>query len=345
MADINRRWIMTRRPEGDDFASALDLVAGPMPVPGEGEVVIRNVFLSLDAGTRSYMSARTDSYLPPLPPGSSVPSMLVGEVTASRHPDYRPGDLVRGFGQWADYSVARPDETFLSRVSWRLDDLRQYLGVLGSNGWTAYGGIVDCGRAKAGETVVVSAAAGATGLMAGQIAKALGCRVVGIAGSDEKCRWITGEYGFDEAINYKTEAVEDRLRQLCPDGVQLYFENVGGAILDAVLPNMAQYGRVAVCGLLANYGKTGPVPGPLKFDMVLVKRLRIEGFFSPDWFHRGPDIDTHMAPWYRSGQVRLPFDLSQGLETTVTAYARLFTGANLGKVVVQVSEPRPTSPS
>ncbi len=236
--------------------------------------------------------------------------------------------------------MSRPDEVACQRVSWRLDDLRQYLAVFGPNGWTSYVGVVECARVKAGETFVVSAAAGVTGAIAGQIAKLIGARVVGITGSDIKCKWITEELGFDGAINYKREDVGESLARLCPEGVDAYFENVGGPMLDAVLGQMALFGRVAVCGLMENYDKEEPVPGPYRFDLVLMKRLRIEGFFSPDFYHRGPDIDRIMQPWFDAGRVQMVFDVSAGLESAPDAFRKLFTGGNIGKTLVELTDPR-----
>jgi NADPH-dependent curcumin reductase CurA len=341
MTTLNRCWIMARRPQGDDFQSALEFREIPLAQLTDGDVLIRNVYLSMDAGTRMWMNAREDSYQPPTPVGAQVQGMALGVVEESRHPDYRPGDLVRAYGQWADFSVSRPDEIYVARVSWRLPDLRQYLAVFGPNGWTAYLGVMEYGRAKPGETFVVSSAAGATGALAGQVAKAHGCRVIGIAGTDEKCAWIQRDFGFDAAINYKTENVEAALRELCPRGVDVYFDNVAGPVLDAVLSNMALYGRVAECGLINNYDKDGPIPGPYKFDMILMKRLTVTGFFSPDFYHRGPHIDKLTRPWYDEGKLTMAFEVVPGVENTVEAYRRLFTGANRGKVIVEVGAPTP----
>ncbi|NUS72426.1 MAG: NADP-dependent oxidoreductase [Corynebacteriales bacterium] len=338
MGEKNRYWVLARRPVGNDYSSALELVEEELPELRDGDVLIRNAYFSLDAGTRMWMSAREDSYSPPTPLGTPVIGMVLGEVVASRHPDFRTGDLARAYGQWSDYSVSRPEETYVERVSWQLDDLRQHLAVFGPNGWTAYLGVLEYGNTKPGETFVVSAAAGVTGALAGQVAKQLGCRVIGITGSTAKGDWITKELGFDAAINYKDDKVAERLRELCPDGIDVYFDNVGGPILDASLENMALFGRIAVCGLLLNYDQEGPIPGPYKFDQVLMKRLSITGFFSPDFYHRGPDVNRHMRPWYEAGKLKMNFAVTQGVENTLDAYRRLFTGDKVGKSLVQVAE-------
>ncbi|HLY54300.1 MAG TPA: NADP-dependent oxidoreductase [Stellaceae bacterium] len=341
MPQANRVWFLSRRPEGDDFQSALDFTSAPMPELKDGDVLIRNGYLSMDAGTRMWMNPREDSYMPPTPLGVPVQGMVLGVVTDSRHPDYRAGDLVRAYGQWADYSVSRPDDTYVARLSWRLDDLRQYLAVFGPNGWTAYWGIVETGQAKPGETVVISSAAGATGALAGQVAKAIGCRVIGITGTAEKAAWIRARFGFDDTVSYKSSDVAGEIARLCPNGVDLYYDSVAGLILDAMLANMALFGRIAVCGTMNNYDKTGPIPGPYKFDQILMKRLRIEGFFSPDFYHRGPEINRKTAAWHRAGKLDMAFEEVDGLENTVAGYRRLFTGANRGKVLIKLAELSP----
>lgn len=341
MTITNRYWVMQSRPKGSEFDDALALQSAALPDLRDGEILIENGYLSMDAGTRMWMNAREDSYQAPTPVGSPVQGMVIGAVRASRHPDYREADLVRAYGQWADYSIASPDAAYVARLSWRQPDLREYLSAFGPNGWTAYLGVTEYGGALAGETIVISAAAGATGVLAGQVAKAIGCHVVGIAGTDEKCSWLTGAMGFDAAINYKTTQVGDALPTVCPDGVDVYFDNVGGPLLDEVLANMAMFGRIAVCGLITNYDKEEPVPGPYKFDLVLMKRLKIIGFFSPDFYHRGPDIDRKMSVWHQSGQVKTRFDMEEGLENTIIAYRKLFTGGNIGKSIVKLADIRP----
>ncbi len=341
MADVNRTWVLVRRPQGTDFTGALELTDGVVPELADGEVLVRNALLSLDAGTRMWMNPREDSYSPPTPLGSPVIGMVLGTVVASRHPDFRQGDLARAYGQWSDFSVCRPDVAYAERLSWRLDDLRQYLAVFGPNGWTAYLGVLEYTQTRPGDTFVVSAASGVTGALAGQIAKLRGCRVVGITGSKAKGAWIVDELGFDAAVDYRSEDVGEALAEACPDGIDVYFDNVGGDILDACLANMALFGRVGICGLIVNYDKDGPIPGPYKFDQILMKRLTMVGFFSPDFYHRGPDVDRHMRPWYEAGQLKMTFDVTEGLEHTLDAYAKLFTSAKVGKSLVQLEELRP----
>ncbi|SHE39913.1 hypothetical protein SAMN05444392_101325 [Seinonella peptonophila] len=338
MAKLNRYWKLARRPVGNDFASALELVEHELETLVDGDVLIQNAYFSLDAGTRMWMSPREDSYSPPTPLHSPIIGMVLGRVVESRHPDFRSGDLVRAYGQWSDFSISRPDETYVERVSWQLDDLLQHLAVFGPNGWTAYLGVVEYGQTKPGDTFVVSAASGVTGALAGQVAAQLGCRVIGITGSTQKEAWLKEELGFDATIDHRQEDVAMRLRELCPEGINVYFDNVGGTILDAALENMALFGRVAVCGLLVHYDKETPVPGPYKFDQILMKRLQFTGFFSPDFYHRGPDVNRILKSWYEAGKLKMRFDVTQGLENTLEAYGKLFNGQKIGKSLVQVAD-------
>jgi NADPH-dependent curcumin reductase CurA len=330
---LRRFWRLLRYPQGNDFASAMTLESGPVPDPADGEVVVRNRYLSLDAGTRMWMTPRTDAYQPPIPQGSIMPGLIVGRVIRSRHPGFAAGALVRGFGQWSTHSRVVPHLADLRVLDETVADAREHLGVLGMNGWTAYVGITEAGRTRPGETVLVSAAAGATGMIAAQVALNMGCQVIGIAGGAEKCRFLRDELRLHGAIDYRAGGVEDALAGIA-GGINVYFDNVGGALLDAVLPNMAHYGRIAVCGLVATYASSTPAPGPARFDQVLMRRLSINGFFSPDFAQRGDEINALMRRWLESGRMQMRFDVTEGLENTLAAYGKLFTGGNLGKVLV-----------
>lgn len=332
---MNRCWRLLRHPAGNDFAAAFAFEQIPIPTPGSGEVLIRNEYLSLDAGTRMWMSSRTDGYQPPVPLGSVMPGLALGRVVASRHAAFKPGELVRGFGQWADYSCVDAVQSALQVVDESVQDLRQHFGVLGMNAWTAYVGLTDAGAARPGETVLVSAAAGATGSLAAQIAKLMGCRVIGLAGGAQKCAFLRDELGLDLVIDYKHEDVADALAKV-EGGIDVYFDNVGGPLLDAVLPNMALHGRIAVCGLIASYGSEAAPLGPARFDQVLMRRLTIRGFFAPDFLARGPEINVVMRRWLERDQIRMHFDMTQGLEHVLTAYGKLFSGSNVGKVLIRI---------
>jgi len=328
----HRFWRLNQHPVDRDFATALSLETGPVPSPAEGEVLIRNEYLSLDAGTRMWMTRRTDGYQPPLPLGIPMVGLVLGRIVESRHAAYPAGSFVRAFGTWAEYSCVAPATSGLFVLDETVSDPRQHVGVLGMNAWTAFVGVTETAAARPGETVLVSAAAGATGLLAVQIAKIMGCRAYGLAGGAAKCAYLKDELRLDGAIDYKAPGLDSALDRIA-GSIDVYFDNVGGPLLDAVLPRMALYGRIAVCGLIATYANDKPA-GPERFDQVLMRRLTIKGFFSPDFMQRGEEINRVMRRWLDQGRIRMPFDETRGLEQTLVAYARLFDGRNIGKVVV-----------
>jgi NADPH-dependent curcumin reductase CurA len=331
----NRFWRLNARPVGDDYAAALSLESETLPSPAAGEVLIRNDYLSMDAGVRMWMTPRTDGYNPPIPLGAKMMGLSLGRVVLSRADGFKPGDLVRCFGQWAEYSLVRPELSNLVVLDETVSDVRQHFGALGMNAWTAYGGLVDFMKIRPRETVVVSAAAGATGSLACQIARNLGCTVIGIAGSADKTRFLTEELGINRAINYKTQDVEAELAKI-EGGINVYFENVGGPILDAVLPNMALHGRIAVSGLIAGYKGDKAAPGPARFDQVLMKRLTIVGIFLPDYMDRWVNYYPVLRNWMDEGKLTVAFDATRGIENTLVAFKRMMTGNNSGKVIVDV---------
>lgn len=331
----NRFWQLDRHPQGSDFACALSLQTEDLAALAQGEVRVKVGWLSMDAGTRMWMSPRTDGYQPPLPLGSKMAGLVLGRISESRDASWPVGTLVRGFGQWADYATVVPALSGLEALDETVADIRQHFGALGMNAWTAYVGVKEVAAIKPGEWLVVSAAAGATGSLACQVGRNLGAKVIGIAGGPDKCRYLTEALGVDMAIDYKSEDVAARLATI-EGGVHAYFDNVGGPILDAVLPNMAHYGRVAVCGMVAAYDNDAPLPGPAQFDQVLMRRLRIEGFFIPDFLHRGAEFLPVLRQWEAEGCLAVNLDETSGLENTLTAYARMLTGKAIGKVIVKV---------
>ncbi|MFM5885608.1 MAG: NADP-dependent oxidoreductase [Novosphingobium sp.] len=334
---MNRFWRLDRHPQGSDFAAALSLQAEPLAPLAEGEVRLRADWLSMDAGTRMWMGTRTDGYQPPLPLGSPMVGLALGCVTESRDARFAVGTLVRGFGQWADFSTVLPDLAGLEAVDPDLADPREHFGALGMNAWTALVGVQEVARVQPGEWLVVSAAAGATGSLACQVGRNLGARVIGIAGGAEKCRFLREDLGVEVAIDYRGQDVAAELARI-EGGVNAYFDNVGSPLLDAVLPNMAHYGRVAVCGMVAAYDSDVPLPGPARFDQVLMRRLRIEGFFIPDFLHRGAEFLPQLRAWHDAGTLRMRFTQTVGIENVLTAYAGMLGGASTGKVVVKVSD-------
>jgi len=333
----NRQWLLARRPRGMVSPEDFRWAEAPVPEPADGEVLVRNLLLSCDPTQRGWMAS--DTYLPKVRLGDVMRSFAAGEVAASRHPAFREGDLVQGLFGWQDWALARPGTPSAPSPLPAGVPLETAMSALGLTGITAYFGLLEVGRPKAGETVVVSGAAGATGSAAGQIARILGCRVVGIAGGPEKCRWLTGELGFDAAIDYRSEKVAKRLRETCPDGIHVYFDNVGGEILDAALANLARGGRVVLCGAIARYNDLTAEAGPRNYLSLLVNRGRMEGFIVLDYMPRAAEAVAALGGWLREGRLKDRVDVVEGLENAPAALARLFTGENRGKQLVRVARP------
>jgi NADPH-dependent curcumin reductase CurA len=330
-----RYWRLDARPEDHDYPAALSLQSAALPSVPDGQVLVQADYLSMDPGVRVWMTAREDSYSPPIPLGTPMQGQFIGPVIESRADGFKRGDIVRGFGHWASHSLVDPAMSGLTVLDPSVSDVRQHFGALGLNGWTALCGLTDVMDIKAGETVLVSAAAGATGSVACQIARNMGCTVIGIAGSDEKCAWLIEALGVTTAINYKTQDVEAELAKV-DGGINAYFENVGGPLLDAVLPNMALYGRIGICGLIEGYTSDSGLPGPARFDQVLMKRLTIKGIFLPDFMAQGIDYYPPLKRWFDEGKLIGEFDETKGLENVLASFTRLMTGKNTGKVIVDV---------
>lgn len=335
MADLNRVWRLRKRPVGMIGDDVLSLEQEAIPEPDEGQLLMRLNYLSLDPTNRIWMSDM-DQYMPPVALGDPMRGVVCGTVMKSKHPGFTPGDVVSGLGTWADYQVGVPGMLNkmppLGEVS-----VADAFGLMAVVGPTAYFGLMDLGMPKAGETVVVSAAAGAVGSIVGQIAKIQGCRAVGLAGSDEKCRWIVDDLGFDAAINYKTEDVSAALQRTCPQGIDIYFDNVGGDILDACLKQMNLFGRIPTCGLISQYNATGEVPGPKNYPMILMQRLKVQGFIVLDYAARYPEAIGALGQWLQSGQLKFRVDMHDGLEHAVSTLRKLYTGENQGKLMLRVA--------
>jgi NADPH-dependent curcumin reductase CurA len=338
MNRTNRTWRLARRPQGELKPGDLELREEPVAAPGQGEVTIRTLFLSLDPTNRLWMSD-AEQYYPPVEIGATMRGVTLAVVEESRSERFRPGEIVTPHqGEWALYQTL-PDRR-ISRVR-RAEGLplSTHLNVLGPTGLTAYVGVNDIAGAKSGETVSISAAAGAVGSLAGQIARERGCRVIGIAGGREKCDWLVNQAGFDAAIDYKSADVAGELARLCPDGIDAHFENVGGAILDAAIASMRIGGRIALCGLIAGYNADGPIPGPRDFNLVLMRRLTIRGFIVIDHYHRAKEAFTEIERMIRAGRLVWRDHIVEGLEEAPRALALLFSGGNQGKLMVHVSDP------
>lgn len=330
-----RFWRLDARPEGHDYPSALSLQTANLPAVPKGQVLVEADYLSMDPGVRVWMTAREDSYSPPIPLGTPMQGQFIGHVVESRAAGFATGDLVRGFGHWASHSLVDPAMSGLTLLDTSVTDVREHFGSLGLNGATALCGLVDVLELKEGETVLVSAAAGATGSVACQIARNMGCRVIGIAGSDDKCAWLVNELGVEKAINYKTQDVEAELAKV-DGGINVYFENVGGALLDAALPNMAMNGRIGICGLIEGYTSDKGIPGPARFDQILMKRLTVKGIFLPDYLAQGKDYYAPLKRWHDEGRLTQVFDETKGLDNTLDAFEHLMRGKNTGKVIVDI---------
>ena len=330
----NRQWLLARRPEGAIRDSDFQLVETEAPTPGERQVLVRNIMLSCDPTQRGWIAF--DTYLPAVRIGEVVRSLGAGRIVESKNPDFAVGDIVSGLVGWQDYVAMNPKGQLTKLPPGT--SLELAMSVFGATGITAYFGLIDVGRPVAGETVVVSGAAGATGSVVGQIAKIKGCRAIGIAGGAEKCRWLTDEAGFDAAIDYKSENVAARLKALCPRGVDIFFDNVGGAVLDAALARLALRGRVVLCGGIANYNATEPSPGPKNYLNLVVQRGRMEGFLVLDYLPRAAEAIAALAGWVQSGQLKTKVDVQHGLENAPETLRRLFEGRNDGKQLLRVAE-------
>lgn len=333
---INRRWLVRNRPAGWPTPDDFELVEAPVPAPGDGEVLLRCRYLSVDPYMRGRMRDR-ESYAPPVGLGEVMVGGAVGEVVESNHPDFAAGDVVdhQSFG-WQDYAVA--PGAALRRVDPDLAPVSTALGVLGMPGLTAYFGLLDVCELRPGTTVVVSGAAGAVGSTVGQLARIHGCRAVGVAGSDKKIAWLTGELGLDAAINYKTAGNLTRaLAAACPDGVDAYFDNVGGPITDAALRLLNLRARVAICGQISIYNATEPQVGPRLLWELIASRARIEGFLIFDYRERYAEGLEKLAGWVQSGELRYRETIADGLERTPEAFISMMRGGNIGKMLVKVS--------
>jgi NADPH-dependent curcumin reductase CurA len=331
-AKINRQWRLAARPVGMIKESDFELSEQPVPTPGEGEVLVHNLYLSLDPTNRGWIER--DTYLPAVGIGEVMRGGTIGIVEQSRNARFQEGAIVQGLLGWQDYAISDGNNLTLLPQNESVP-LTAYFGLFGHIGLSAYFGLLDVGKPKAGETLVVSAAAGAVGSLVGQIGKIKGCRVVGIAGGEEKCRWITDELGFDAAIDYKSESVIEGLKKHCPDGVDLYFENVGGKILDAVLSQINLRARIVLCGLISQYNATEPVPGPYNFANILIKRARVEGFLVMDYLNRPQEAMTELGKWLAEGKIKYRVDVVEGIENAPLALNKLFDGSNKGKLIVK----------
>jgi NADPH-dependent curcumin reductase CurA len=307
----------------------------PVGEPGPGEVVLRVLYLSLDPAMRGWMN-ESKSYIPPVGLGEVMRAIGLGQVVASNEPSLRPSDFAKGLTGVQDYAVVAAQN--LNKVDPQLAPLPRHLGVLGGTGLTAYFGLLEVGQPEPGETVVVSGAAGATGSVVGQIARIQGCRAVGIAGGAAKCKYLTEELGFDAAIDYKSEDVGAALTRHCPNGVNVFFDNVGGEILDMVLSHLARKARVVLCGAISQYNNAADVRGPKNYLSLLINSARMEGFIVFNFAQRYGEGIRALAGWLAEGKLKAREDIVEGLENFPEAFVKLFRGENFGKLVIKVAQ-------
>ncbi len=337
MSKLNGQWRLASRPVGNFKDGDFTWTQEPVPALADGEVLVRAVYLSLDPTNRIW--AAQDSYLPAVEIGAVMRGGGIGVIEESTNSAFAEGDIVQGMFGWQQYYVTSgKDLQKLPKLPVPLD---AWSGLLGHIGLTAYYGLLEIGLPKAGETVVVSTAAGAVGSLVGQIAKIKGCRVIGLTGSDEKCAWIVKDLGYDVAINYKKEDVGEALKRECPKGIDVYFDNVGGDILNEVLGRIALRGRIVCCGMISMYNSTEPVPGPANIMNLVSRRARMEGFIVLDYQSRAEECFRELIGWWMAGKLKYRVDVSEGLESAPAAIRRLFDGSNAGKLLVRVSaEPK-----
>ena len=335
MTLANRQFRLAARPVGSVKRSDFDYLEQPLRSPGADEVMVKTLYLSLDPAMRGWMN-EGKSYIAPVQIGEVMRAGGVGRVIESNHPKFAAGDHVSGSLGVQEYATVAAKS--LTKIDPSLASLPTYLGALGMPGMTAYFGLLEIGKPQPGETVLVSGAAGAVGAVVGQIAKIKGCRAVGIAGGKRKCDFLTHDLGFDAAIDYKSEDVKKALRQHCPQGVNVYFDNVGGDILDAALTQLARKARVVICGAISQYNNTAPVKGPSNYLSLLVNRASMTGMVVFDYADRYAEAAREIAGWIKSGQLQTKEDIVAGLETFPEALLKLFSGENFGKLVLKVSD-------
>jgi NADPH-dependent curcumin reductase len=333
MALTNHKFLLAARPVGMPKPSDWTYTEESVAEPKEGELLIQVLYISLDPAMRMWIND-VRSYIPPVGIGELMRALGVGIVTASRNQRFAVGDHVSGVFGVQEYALT--DGKGVRTIDTRIAPLPKYLSVLGMTGMTAYFGLLDTGQPKAGEMVVISAAAGAVGAIVGQIAKIKNCRAVGIAGGPDKCHYIVDELGFDAAIDYKSENVRKALRNHCPDGIDVYFDNVGGTILEAALANLARGARIVICGAISQYCSTGPAAGPSNYMSLLTNRASMKGMLVMDYFDRYPQAGAEMAGWMAAGKLKSREDIVEGLSTFPETLLKLFKGENFGKLILKV---------
>ena len=339
MNENNRQYVLVKRPKTDVTDDIFEYREGAIPDPGDGEVLLKTLYLSFDPTQRGWLND-VPSYIPPVQIGEPMRAGGIGQVVQSNNPDFAVGDIVQGTIAWQDYTVVKPGGAMpLTKLS-RDYPLTHNMSIFGVTGLTGYFGLLEIGQPKEGDTVVVSGAAGATGSVAGQIAKIKGCRVIGIAGGPEKCNWLTSKANFDAAIDYKNDDVDAKLKELCPNGINVYFDNVGGEILDAALLNLAGGARIVVCGgISSGYHSWGTDHPPKNYMNLILHSARMEGFLVLTYAAKFPEAIGDLAKWVQEGKIHFEEDIVEGLENAPATLRGLFEGKNLGKLILHVADP------
>jgi NADPH-dependent curcumin reductase CurA len=342
MADsINRQWLLQRRPEGMISADDFEYRESPVPQPdlAAGEILVRNLYLGFDPAMRGWVTDAR-SYIPPVPLGEPMRAVGVAEVVASENEAYPIGALVQGMFGWQDYTVAAGAGDMIQPMPLPEGTPPTVpLSVLGMTSITAYFGLLDVGQPQTGETVVVSGAAGATGSVVAQIAKIKGCRVIGIAGGEEKCQWLRDACHLDGVIDYRSENVEARLGELCPDGINVFFDNVGGDTLEAAIEHIADFGRIVLCGMISGYNDADPAPGPKNLMYLVARRVKMQGFIVMDYLDRLDEAMGDLMTWLGDGKLAWREDIQEGFENIPATLLRLYDGRNQGKQLLKLAEP------
>ena len=330
-----QQWILAKRPEGLPDPSEVVFQKAPIPETPAEMVLVKNHYISLDPANRQWMT-EVPSYYPPIPLGEPIAATTVGEVIESRSGSLEPGDLVVGLGGWQTHSTM-PAESLMKIPENNEFPIHYYLSILGAVGLTPYFAIVEAGEAKPGQTMLMSTAAGAVGSIGGQIGKILGLRVVGIAGTDEKCRWVTQDLGFDDCINYRTaDNMEVAIRNACPEGVDFYYDNVGGDILDASLLNMNKNSTLLFCGTMSDYNSDHMGAGPKNYWQILARSITVKGYIIADYFDRFEEGQVQMAEWIKADKIKFREHINEGIENCLDTFNLLFSGENQGKLMLKL---------
>ncbi len=340
MTEINRQWLLKERPSGMVGPEHFELVESPMPTPDldSGQVLVKTLMLSFDPAMRGWVED-VRSYLPPVGIGEPMRASGVGQVTRSDNPDLPVGTLVQGLMNWQEYSIGDPAGPIPPSALPPGTPPNLALSVFGTTSLTAYFGLLDVGEPAAGETVLVSGAAGATGSVVAQIARLKGCRVIGIAGGEEKCQWLRDACKVDGVIDYRNEDINERLDELCPEGVNVFFDNVGGDTLQTAINHMADHGRIVLCGAISQYNNEQPEPGPDNLMVLVTRRIRMEGFIVLDYLSRTEEAIGALAEWVTAGELAWREDIQEGFDTIPATLQRLFDGRNVGKQLLKLADP------